>query len=728
VALKKPSELFNQKSSLDTVQEQLMNAEPQKIENLTEAFQVFKTNLNHIQSLSDFSSTLDGFKENVERIDLLSKEIETIKESISDTLKKEDLDTAMMSHLLFVEESIENIQGKIKGLNSKTLYNIKEEFGELEETVSDFIRLDVPSYKKQILDSERRIDTRFFDFKNQIKEEVISIDSHLTEKLSTISETISSINESHLNEFRNEVSVLENKVDDALENELPRYKRFFTETKLKTEEKIKNVTDFVESKVDTLENDYQNQIQNLNSLVKDFTEQEIPKYRSLITESKLQVEKDFITLEESIQNKIQQIDESIKSLIEDTHHQNQENDLKVTNQLLDLQKIVESSKNQINTISNTYENLYKDFRNREIHENQKLESYEVLLNDFSEKINVLENNLNDNVSLLHEDLNISTSKYYDVLKKEVGYFEENISNKVKDLEVNIVVNEKHIKDIQNSVYDVLDNLKLDLIEEKSQELTEKISYVESILEKFNEKTILNEGLLNEPPTVKNSDPLTPLDQNYVTLDQLQNHYRTFINRIQQQLSTLGGGGAVRLDDLDDVDHSNITTNNLLIYNGNKWVGIASTALSGSGTLIGLTDVDSSNLGDGRFLRYDASTSDFTFAPVSATNLELIAGDIQSGILTTNSTSPAVVMSISASTYRSVHYQVQVTEGSNYNMTTINVIHDGTTTYMSEYGTINQPIGIATFSSDISGGALRLLGHPAFTSSTTFKTIFTAIES
>ena len=728
MALKKPSELFNQKSSLDTVQEQLMNAEPQKIENITEAFQVFKTNLNHIQSLSDFSSTLDGFKENVERIDLLSKEIETIKESISDTLKKEDLDTAMMSHLLFVEESIENIQGKIKGLNSKTLYNIKEEFGELEETVSDFIRLDVPSYKKQILDSERRIDTRFFDFKNQIKEEVISIDSHLTEKLSTISETISSINESHLNEFRNEVSVLENKVDDALENELPRYKRFFTETKLKTEEKIKNVTDFVESKVDTLENDYQNQIQNLNSLVKDFTEQEIPKYRGLITESKLQVEKDFITLEESIQNKIQQIDESIKSLIEDTHHQNQENDLKVTNQLLDLQKIVESSKNQINTISNTYENLYKDFRNREIHENQKLESYEVLLNDFSEKINVLENNLNDNVSLLHEDLNISTSKYYDVLKKEVGYFEENISNKVKDLEVNIVVNEKHIKDIQNSVYDVLDNLKLDLIEEKSQELTEKISYVESILEKFNEKTILNEGLLNEPPTVKNSDPLTPLDQNYVTLDQLQNHYRTFINRIQQQLSTLGGGGAVRLDDLDDVDHSNITTNNLLIYNGNKWVGIASTALSGSGTLIGLTDVDSSNLGDGRFLRYDASTSEFTFAPVSATNLELIAGDIQSGILTTNSTSPAVVMSISASTYRSVHYQVQVTEGSNYNMTTINVIHDGTTTYMSEYGTINQPIGIATFSSDISGGALRLLGHPAFTSSTTFKTIFTAIES
>jgi hypothetical protein len=569
VSLKKPSELFNQKYSLNTVQEQLISVEPQKIKNITEAFQVFKTNLNHIQSLSDFSSTLDGFKDNVERIDFLSKEIETIKESISDTLNKEDLDTAMMSHLLFVEESIENIQSKIRGLNSKTLLNIKEDFKELQETVSDFICLDVPSYKKQILDSERRTDIRFTDFKNQVQEEVTSIDSHLTDKLSTISETISEINESHLNEFRNEVSVLENRVDNVLKNELPRYKRFFAETELRTEEKIKNVTDSVELKVHTLKNDYQNQIQNLHSLVKDFTEQEIPKYRELITESKFQVEKDFITLEESIQNKIKEIDESLLQTLKKSKEQNESND----KQLIELQQIVESSKNQIDKISNTYENLHKDFRNREIHENQKLESYEVLLNDFAEKIHTLENNLNENVSSLQEDLNISTSKYYDVFKKEVDYFEENILNKVKDLEVNIVVNEKHIHKIKDSVYEILDGLKLDLIKEKNEELIDKISHIENILEKFNEKTLLTEGLLNEPPKIKTSDPLTPLDQNFVTLSQLQEHYRIFINRIQQQLSTLGGGGAVRLDDLDDVDISGITENSILKYNTttHKWV-------------------------------------------------------------------------------------------------------------------------------------------------------------
>ena len=733
MALKKPSDFFGKKSTFEEIQEQLVDAEPQKIENLTEAFQVFKTNLNNIQTLSDFSSTVNGFKENFERVDLLSQEIEVLKESVNNTLKKEDLNEAMMSHLLFVEESISDVQKKIKGLNSKTLYNIKEEFEELQETVIDFINLEVPSYKKQILDHEKRVDTRFVSFKNDINESIEKIDDDLTSKLSTISETISSINENHLDEFRDEVSSLDDKVDYLLESELPKYKKFFAETELKTEEKIKGVTDFVESKVEILESEYQNQIQNLNSLVKEFIEQEIPKYKNLITESKIKVEQDFIDLEESIQNKIQQIDESINSLIEDTNHQNQENNLKVTNQLLELQQIVENSKNQIDSISNTYENLYKDFRKREIHENEKLESYQKLLDSFSEKISILEDNFTDDVCNLQENLDISTSKYYDVLKKEVGYFEENISNKVKDLEVNIVVNEKHIKDIQKSVYEVLDNLKLDLIEEKSRELTDKISHVETILEKFNEQSVLNEGLLNEPPNVKNSDPLTPLDQNYVTIKDLQDHYRIFINRIQQQLSTIGGGGAGFMYDLADVEFDRSSGNDkLLIYNqsNSRWVGIASTALSsgGSSTLIGLSDVDSSNLGDGRFLRYDASTSEFTFAPVSATNLELIAGDIQSGVLTTSSTSPAVVMSISASTYRSAQYQVQVTEGTNYNMTTINVIHDGTDTYMTEYGTINQPIGVATFSSDISGGALRLIGYPAFVSPTTFKVIFTAIES
>ena len=64
--------------------------------------------------------------------------------------------------------------------------------------------------------------------------------------------------------------------------------------------------------------------------------------------------------------------------------------------------------------------------------------------------------------------------------------------------------------------------------------------------------VLTEGLLNILPQEKTPDPLTPLNQNFATLDDLQNHYRLFLNRIQQQLSTLGGGGETQLRYLDDI--------------------------------------------------------------------------------------------------------------------------------------------------------------------------------
>jgi hypothetical protein len=54
-------------------------------------------------------------------------------------------------------------------------------------------------------------------------------------------------------------------------------------------------------------------------------------------------------------------------------------------------------------------------------------------------------------------------------------------------------------------------------------------------------------LFSEPANVKQqTDPLTPLDQNFVTFEDLQKHYRLFLSRIQQQLSTLGGGGETNL--------------------------------------------------------------------------------------------------------------------------------------------------------------------------------------
>ena len=727
MALKKPSDFFGKnKNDFDKIKDTVST---EKIETVSEAFSAFKTNLNHIQSISDFSDTVENFKDNVDKVESISKEISEIKEDIRGLISKEDLDEAMVAHLLFVEESIKKIEGRIKSINGDTIDKIKEDFINLSETVENFVDVDIPNYKKLVSESEIRFDTRLASFRGVVEEDLDGIREDVNKEVSTALAGVETVNENIVSDLKKDLRKTKKDINETVSNlvneEFPKYKKLFAETELKTEQRVSA---------------YDEVIEKLTLMVNEFTENEIPKYSNLLIETKIKSEEEVKELEKNVLDQVQSLKEQIEVLSSDVTEKTSDIDSLVEAKVDELQSTIDDSKQKIAEISNVYTSLYKDFKNREIHENKKLEEYSGELDKFSKKFSFFEETIAEDVRELQNVLDISTTKYYDILKNEVGEFEESMSNQIKDLELNLVVNEKHIKkqnesidNIKEEVKDVIERLQIESIEEKNKALFEKVVYIEKILSEFNEKAILKEDnptLPGDASTNNSADPLTPLDQNFVTIDQLQQHYKLFINRIQQQIATIGGGGAGFIKDLDDVTFDQTTgTNELLIYNGAKWVGIASTALSGTSTtqLIDLTDVDTANLGDGRFLRYDASSEEFTFAPVSATNLELIAGDIQSGILTTTSTNAAVVMSISASTYRSVNYQVQVTRGTNYNMSTINVIHDGTNTYMSEYGIINQPIGVATFSSDINGGSLRLIGHPAFSSETTFKVVFTALE-
>jgi hypothetical protein len=92
------------------------------------------------------------------------------------------------------------------------------------------------------------------------------------------------------------------------------------------------------------------------------------------------------------------------------------------------------------------------------------------------------------------------------------------------------------------------------IEEEIEEIFEVVEELQEELEEPKNKLIERSlGLLAEPSNTKvQQDPLTPLDQKFATLDDLQKHYSTFLSRIQQQLSTLGGGGETRLRYLDDI--------------------------------------------------------------------------------------------------------------------------------------------------------------------------------
>jgi len=92
----------------------------------------------------------------------------------------------------------------------------------------------------------------------------------------------------------------------------------------------------------------------------------------------------------------------------------------------------------------------------------------------------------------------------------------------------------------------------DVIEESLDEVLEVLEEYKEELEEPKEELIEKSlGLLAEPSDVKvHQDPLTPLDQKFATLDDLQKHYKLFLSRIQQQLSTLGGGGETNLAYMD----------------------------------------------------------------------------------------------------------------------------------------------------------------------------------
>jgi len=579
VALKKPSDFFgnNKKTPLDEVKEEYVAASPEKIEQVSEAFDVFKTNLNHIKSLSDFTSTFDSFRENLEKVENVSSEVDTIKDEIKSLLKQEDLDSAMMAQLLFVEESISKIESKISSINGETVDQIKEDFQGLSTSVEGFLSIDVPKYKKLISESEIRVDDRFGQFKDKVEENLDTIRVDVNKEVTTALSEVESLNQSTINtvreEFKETAEDLNKNVSNLVEEEFPKYKKFFAETELKTEETIKNAID-----------SYKETIESLNAKVKIFTETEIPKYNNLLIETKLKSEKEVKELEEEVLAKVNSLSEKVDFVSGDVTE-------KTAEKIQELQTVIDEYKEEIDSISKTYSNLYKDFKKREISDNEKLESYSNEIEKYNKRFNFLEETVTEDLREIQGVLINSNETYHAALKTEVGKFRNNISEQMKGLQMDLVVNEKHIKKqnenietVKEEIKEVLERLQLDTLEEKNKELVEKIAYLEETISEINEKKLLTEDnptLPGDPSTNNSTDPLTPLDQKFVTLDQFQNHYRTFINRIQQQIATIGGGGAGVIHDLDDVTFDRTTgQGKLLIYNGSKWVGIASTAVGG----------------------------------------------------------------------------------------------------------------------------------------------------
>ena len=212
-------------------------------------------------------------------------------------------------------------------------------------------------------------------------------------------------------------------------------------------------------------------------------------------------------------------------------------------------------------LKETKDKIYKELREAALSIHDAKHGYKnddrLLKKDILSRLNVLKQTVEEEVKEFNRK-NLETKDIFD------GYF-TSLTEEIANLP-EVKYYDEDIKEVRKEFKIGLDSLKI---------LVEEIKGKHEVL-----KEEVNNRPIQPDPSESNIDPLTPTDQNFATHEDLAKHYKLFINRIQQQLYTIGGGGAGFIKDLDDVDFDQTTgTNKLLIYNGDEWVGIASTALS-----------------------------------------------------------------------------------------------------------------------------------------------------
>ena len=578
-------------------------------------------------------------REELIKVENLSEQVIQLQQELSQKVVKNDLESLVLSQINTMQENFDFLQNDFKKSNKKDIVEFKEKVSELTEIVGNLVENELPKYKKQVTKNEVRIGDKFDELKEVVEENIFGIREEIDSKVNDIAEVIDNNLEyfnNQLQETSTEVKkttdtynklskILENKVlKESGRNDLYIDEKF-VELNGNVNENINGIRTEVDIKVHDIREVVNNNIDLFNTQLQE-TSSEIKKttdtYNKLskIVENRISKEnekleeyskviqsihEEFIELEESLQEKTltynQIIEEKFATISSDVKSTIRSIDENVNHRIDSIDEDVDTFKNQV---SYDISSIKADVVIFEKHNKDT----EKTIQEFSEQLYKI-SEIDTNIIIINEDIGKLQNQYDSVSNQSI--------ETKKDLEVverYIQNHHRELVELKEEVFGEIEQIPVGNIQENLERLEKKIDYIKETYSKIEPevivKEVIKEGLFNEPPDTKNSDPLTPLDQNFVTLDQLQKHYSLFINRIQQQLSTLGGGGETRLKYLDDI------------------VGIATNASSY----------------DGKYLKYNHSLGKFEFTDVDISNDSWADGALgpytlgSVGIGTTNPTS------------------------------------------------------------------------------------------
>lgn len=456
----------------------------------------------------------------------------------------------------FLETTVEEETQTIENSDGESFLEVTDvvqapEWSELVRLVND-VRKDIPKipeikyYDDQLEEISANISQIQDNYAKSEKIDVLSVQNEEFEgKLSEIESKIPTVKY-----YDHDINSIYDKITDIKEElkSLPEVK-YYEEDLESLKSRIEQVSEAIPTFPDWVQ-----EVQE----VPDFSW--IGKTFSLIDDDFNKVQGHLDIIREKIDYQVNELNDNLEK---------KEFELRV-----DVTNLTENFEQTVTSLGETRDKLIKEVKDVsrriwEQHHISKDDDKKLKKSILSEQ-NKLKQSLQEEIKSINEQsvkTDESILKFFTELKEtvdtlpEVKYYDEDISDLRKDL----------------------DSTKGDI-----KGLVSDLSEIATTI-KEQQKTISEGYLLNEPPEQKQTaggqtDPLTPEDQKFATLEDLSNHYRLFINRIQTQLSTMGGGGAGFIKDLDDVEFDGTAGDNkLLIYDQSrsKWVGIASTAIGGS---------------------------------------------------------------------------------------------------------------------------------------------------